>query len=63
MITDLAALQQHLPELAGPGVAQAWLPRVIGAWLRRYADDGAPRAQKAMRLPRRQLSFSKGRGP
>ena len=25
-ITDFAALQQHLPELAGPGVAQAGLP-------------------------------------
>lgn len=56
MITDLATLQQHLPELAGPGVAQAWLPREIGGSLHRYADDGAPRAQKAMSLPRRQLS-------
>ena len=29
-ITDLAALQQHLPELAGPGVAQAGLPGETG---------------------------------
>jgi len=29
-ITDLAALQQHFPELAGPGVAQAGLPGEIG---------------------------------
>ena len=38
--TDLAALQQHLPELAGPGVAQAGLPGETGAaTLHRYADD------------------------
>ena len=29
-IADLAALQQHLPKLAGPGVAQVRLPRETG---------------------------------